>query len=388
MPRQLNEVLFLFEIKVMEQTSRIVFLDWLRMLAILAVIIVHCIEPFYYGGPEGLYIESLSDAYWVTFLNTPLRAAVPLFVLASSYLLVPVRTDMQTFFRRRLVRVFIPFLVWSVLYAVLPIPGSGGSIEALSNLKSLMFNFVMTSSGHMWFVYMLLGVYLLMPVISPWLEKVSKKDEKTFLWLWACTTLIPLIQPFAESATGSAFLWGECQWNAFGTFYYVSGFIGYVVLGHYMKVHAGEATWKKTLAYAIPLWIIGYAVAAGGFWYMIPDTDGYPVSSSYAAAFMMEAQRGFCTSGVMLQTVAYFLVLRKITCDGIFYRNIVLPISKLSYGMYLMHMFVLVPVFAWVKSWEVGTPLVIIISAVITYILCAVLTRLLAFLPKSKYLVG
>lgn len=375
-------------VKCMENLSRIVFLDWLRAIACFMVILVHCIEPFYYGGPEGLYIASLSDALWITLLNTPLRAAVPLFVMASSYLLVPVRSNLRTFFAKRIVRVFIPFLVWSLLYAVFPIPGSGGSVDVFANLKSLLFNFVMTSSGHMWFIYMLIGVYLLMPMISPWLEKISRKEEKAFLWLWAFTTILPLLQPLAQKVTGSAYLWGECHWNTFGTFYYVSGFIGYVVLGHYMRVHASELSWKKILSYAVPFWIAGYAISAWGFWNMIPDGGGYPISSSYAAAFRMEAQRGFCTVGIMLQTVAYFLVIRKITYAGWFYRRIVLSISRLSYGMYLMHMFVLVPVFAWVQSWETSTPLVMIISAVLTYILCAVVARMIAFLPKNKYLIG
>lgn len=118
----------------MEQSCRVLFLDWLRLIACFMVILVHCIEPFYYGGTGGLYIDSQSDACWVTLLNTPLRAAVPLFVLASSYLLVPVKTDLKTFFKKRLMRVLIPFLIWSILYAVVPIPGSGGSVDVVGNL--------------------------------------------------------------------------------------------------------------------------------------------------------------------------------------------------------------------------------------------------------------
>lgn len=369
------------------ENKRIVFLDWLRVSACFMVILVHCIEPFYYGVPTGLYIASKSDALWVTLLNTPLRAAVPLFVMASSYLLVPVMTEFGTFFRKRLTRVLVPFLVWSVLYAVIPVPGTG-DVDAMGNLTTLLFNFVMTSSGHMWFVYMLLGIYLLMPVISPWLEKISAKDEKIFLWIWAFTTVLPLLHPLAQQVTGSEYLWGECQWNTFGTFYYVSGFIGYVVLGHYLKTHVGEVSWKKTLAYALPFWIVGYVVAAGGFWCMIPDAEAYPVSASYAEAFAMEARRGFCTVGIMLQTVAYFLVLRKITCDGWIYRKLVLPMSRLSYGIYLMHMFILSPVFAWVSSWTESTPVTMIASALITYALCAIIARMISFIPKSKYLIG
>lgn len=368
-------------------SNRVVFLDWLRFIACFMVMLVHCIEPFYLGGP-GTFIASEGDAFWVTFINSALRPAVPLFVLASSYLLFPVKTDTATFFKRRLVRVFVPFLIWTLLYIFIPPIGSGAAPDIAGGLKELPFNFVMTSSGHLWFVYMLLGVYLLMPLLSPWIEKVSKKEEKAFLYLWAFTTVLPLLRPVAEAVTGNANLWGECPWNPFGTFYYVSGFIGFLVLGHYIRTYAGEVSWKKTLAYAIPFWIIGYAVTAGGFWHFMPRQQGFPISAPYETAVLMETTWNFCTFGVMLQTVAYFLVIRKITASGWFYEHIVFPISKLSYGMYLMHMFALVPVFAWVKSWGIATPLVILISAAITYVICAVVARLLAFLPKSKYIVG
>ena len=103
----------------------------------------------------------------------------------------------------------------------------------------------------------------------------------------------------------------------------------------------------------------------------------------------MEAMTwGFCSFGVVLQTVAYFLLLRKITTEGAFYRRIVRPISGLSYGMYLMHMFILIPVFAWVKSWGMPTLAVMLLSAAVTYVICAVLTRLVALIPKSKYIIG
>ena len=367
----------------MKTTERLVFLDWLRFIACFMVILVHSIEPFYLGGEEGTYIASMGDAIWTTLINSALRPAVPLFVLASSYLLFPVRTDTASFFKRRFGRVLIPFLVWSVLYAVIPMYGS--EINVGLNFKTLALNFMM-HSGHLWFVYMLIGVYLLMPLISPWIEKVSQKEEKCFLFLWAFTTILPFFRPLASAVTGSPALWGECPWNEFGTFYYVSGFIGYLVLGHYVRTYVGEMSWKKVLLYAVPFWIIGYAVAAGGFWTVMPKD--FPVSAPYQTAVDMEITWNFCTFGVMMQTVAYFLVIRKIVSAGWFYNRVVLPISKLSYGMYLMHMFVLVPVFAWVRSWGIPTPCVILLSASFTFVICAVVARLIAFLPKSKYVRG
>lgn len=367
--------------------NRIVFLDWLRFIACFMVMLVHCIEPFYLGGPEGTYIASKGNALWVTLLNSALRPAVPLFVLASSYLLFPLKTDAGSFFRRRFVRVVIPFVIWSLLYAFVPMIGSGGEIDIAGNLKSLPFNFVMTSSGHLWFVYMLLGVYLLMPLLSPWIEKVSRKEERIFLYVWALTTILPLLRPVAQAITGSANLWGECPWNPYGTFYYISGYIGVIVLGHYIRTYAGDVSWKKTLSYAVPFWLVGYAVTAGGFWHFMPRESGFPISAPYETAVTMETTWNFCTFGVIMQTVAYFLVIRKFTSSGWFYRHIVLPISRLSYGMYLMHIFVLTPVFGWVSTWGIPTGCVIILSALMTYVICGLIARLLSFLPKSEYLV-
>ncbi len=371
----------------MENYNRIVFLDWLRVIACFMVILVHSIEPFYLGGPEGTYIASKANALWTTLVNSALRPAVPLFVLASSYLLFPLKTDTGTFFRRRMVRVLIPFIVWTVLYAVVPPIGSGAGIDAVGNLKSLIFNFLM-ASGHLWFVYMLLGVYLLMPLLSPWIEKVSRKEERAFLILWGFTTILPLLRPIAASVTGSANLWGECPWNEFGTFYYVSGFIGFLVLGHYFRKYIGDLSWKKTLAAAVPFWLIGYAVTAGGFWHLMPSELGFPLSAPYETAVEMETTWNFTTFGVMMQTVAYFLLIRKITASGWLYEHVILPVSKLSYGIYLMHMFVLTPVFSWINSTGITMPLVIFSSAAVTYVICSIIARLLAFLPKSKYIVG
>ncbi len=372
----------------MENGNRIVFLDWLRVIACFMVILVHCIEPFYLGGPEGTYISSKFNALWTTLVNSALRPAVPLFVLASSYLLFPLKTDTVTFFRKRFVRVLVPFLVWTLLYIFIPPLGSGAQPDVAGGLKALMFNFVMTSSGHLWFVYMLLGVYLLMPLLSPWIEKVSRKEERGFLILWAFTTALPLLRPVAEAVTGSPNLWGECPWNPYGTFYYVSGFIGFLVLGHYFRKYAGDVSWGRTLALAVPFWLIGYAVTAGGFWHFMPRELGFPLSAPYETAVEMETTWNFSTFGVMMQTVAYFLLIRKITAAGWIYDHLVLPVSKLSYGMYLMHMFVLIPVFAWINSTGWAMPYVIFSSAAVTFVICAVVARLLAFLPKSKYIVG
>ena len=108
-----------------------------------------------------------------------------------------------------------------------------------------------------------------MPLLSPWAEKVGKKELLVYLGIWLFTTLIPL---FRSWATGDASplvhgpsgipmpalypVWGEASWNVYGTFYYVSGFLGYLLLGLYFRRFAGEYSWKKTLALSVPSFLV------------------------------------------------------------------------------------------------------------------------------------
>ena len=131
----------------------------------------------------------------------------------------------------------MPFAIWSAVYATV-----WG--EPVENFRNLLLNFNY-SAGHLWFIYMLIGIYLLMPLLSPWAEKVEKKELLAYLGIWAFTTLIPLIRDWAAGGATTVIygpsglprqalypLWGEASWNAYGVFYYMSGFIGYLLLFH------------------------------------------------------------------------------------------------------------------------------------------------------------
>ena len=82
--------------------------------------------------------------------------------------------------------------------------------------------------------------------------------------VWAFTTIFPYLRGLwrhlygAPSFGAVPYLYGECPWNAFGTFQYVSGFFGYMLLGFWFRKFAGEIPRGRTLAAAPPLWGVGY----------------------------------------------------------------------------------------------------------------------------------
>ena len=171
----------------LKDENRVVWVDWMRVAACFMVFVVHATEPFYLGG-QGSQILTEADAYWASLFDSLVRACVPLFIVASSYLQFPLHYSSGEFLRRRTVRVLVPFLLWSAIYAFV----WGNPAENFQNLL-LNFNY---SAGHLWFVYMLIGVYLLMPLLSPWAEKVGKRELQVYLGIWAFTTIIPLLRDF------------------------------------------------------------------------------------------------------------------------------------------------------------------------------------------------
>ncbi len=385
--------------------KREIWIDWMRVAACFMVILVHSTEPFYLGGDGSLILNS-ADAFWSSFFDSFVRACVPLFVVASSFLQFPLHYETGEFFRRRAVRILIPFVVWLAVYAFV-----WG--EPVENFKSLLLNFNY-SAGHLWFVYMLIGVYLIMPLLSPWAEKVGKKELQVYLAIWLFTTFIPLIRDwvsseplaFAYGPTGIPRqalypLWGEASWNGYGLFYYMSGFIGYLLLGLYFRKFVGELSWGKTLAAALPAWLGGFAITFGGFLRRVYETSGgiFPASGIINDAVYWETTWCNDTIGVVLMTIAWILIFRKIKSEGGFYKKVLLPVSKAGYGIYLSHLLVLVPVAGAVRNWLGSgndgllgfwtTPVEILLSTVIAFIAVSAISVAVRSIPKiGKYIMG
>ena len=381
--------------------KREIWVDWLRVIACFMVMVVHSTEPFYLN--DGSLVLTPGDAFWASFFDSLVRCCVPLFAVASSYLLFPLRYSTGEFLRRRAVRVLIPLAIWSLVYAF----WWGNPAE---NLKGLLVNFNY-AAGHLWFVYMLLGVYLLMPLLSPWAEKVSRRELTVYLCIWLFTTTFPMLrdlldgghQAIVTGATGLPrqalySLWGEASWNSYGTFYYISGFIGYLLLGLYFRRFVGDLSWKKTLAISIPAFLAGFAITFGGFFRRLMATaaDIFPVQGPIDYAVQWEPTWTFDSTGVVLMTIGCILLLRKIKSDGAFYRRIVLPVSQASYGMYLAHMLVLAAYSSLFRN-SLGTggsalwvtPVEILLTAVCSYVTVVLAAVLVRRIPKvGKILMG
>lgn len=371
----------------METAKREIWVDWLRVLACFLVMVVHSSEPFYLNGYD-TFVLSRSDLMWASFIDSFSRMSVPLFVIASAYLLFPLRCSAGEFLRKRASRILIPFAIWSVIYAV-----SFGN--AWSNLSSLLLNFNFTAS-HLWFIYMLLGIYLMMPLLSPWAREVSRKELSVYIAMWLLATTLPLVRDLMSQGKVSFImgptyiprqaeypLWGECSWNAYGTFYYISGCIGYLFVSLYLRKFSKERNWGRTLSIALPLMLVGLAVVEGGYLAKTLAMCGgeFPAKGSWGDTIWIETTWHNDTFGVALMTIGAVMLIRKIKCDGWLYNKVILPVSKVSYGMYLMHLILLPHVSSMLRG-TMPTPLVIIVTAAVTFIITAMVSMVIRKIPK------
>ena len=382
--------------------QREVWLDFLRVTACFMVLVVHSTEPFYLGGEGGLILTP-TDAFWVAVFEGICRCCVPVFLIASSYLQFPLHYPAGEFFKRRAVRILVPMVIWTLVYAL-----AWG--EPVQNLKGLLLNFNY-AAGHLWFVYMLVGIYLLMPLLSPWAEKVSRRELSIYLGIWVFTTFIPLIRsavggeaPLIQAADGLPAaalypLWGEASWNPFGTFYYVSGFVGYLLWGLYIRKFMENTPRVARLGWV--MFLLGFLSIVSGLLFQFSETPGgFPLSGNLALAVHWEAPILFCGFPVLLAALGLVLVFRRIDGgESFFYRRIILPLSQAGYGMYLIHMLVLAPVVGFFRDWlglgaqgVLGvwtTPVQILASALCSFVVVGFAAVVLQRIPRvGKYLMG
>ncbi|MBD1394490.1 acyltransferase [Mucilaginibacter glaciei] len=345
------------------------YLNVLRIFACLMVLAVHSGEFFYIGASNAIVRE---NHVWVNNYGSFMRACVPLFVMISGYLLLPIKEEPNVFYKKRFSRILIPFLIWSCMYAIVPyLLGNNTLSQLWHNLYIIPLSFS-DNAGHLWFLYMLIGIYLFIPVISPWVQSASKQFKQFFLLLWIITLFIPYIKTIQPD------LWGEVFWNKFPAGYYFSGYIGYLVLGHYLKAYV-KLSKAAALSIGLAMVITGYAITHMVFDHQLPFAKSLPE---------LELSWAFPTINVALMAIGLFLMFSLISFKSAVTESLIAKVSGLTYGMYLAHILVLNQLFPIINNWLHDVVLVIPVLAICTFLVTYVLIKLLSYLPGSKYIVG
>jgi surface polysaccharide O-acyltransferase-like enzyme len=234
----------------MQPTSsqRVFYLDLLRLLATVAVIFLHV------ATSEFSVFPIRTDWYIALIYDSLSRWCVPVFVMISGALFLNQAKTIsyRSVFSKYVSRLLIAYLFWTVIYFVWALYFyygfhiSGREDFSVKNVLQAPFNF------HLWFLPMLMGVYLLIPI----LKKVAqdKKLMQYALAIWLVYIIFGFLQ-FLEVFKMAKYYYPLFNKND------IVGFAGYSLLGYCLSQQSLPKG-KRMIVYL--LGIIGLAVAIVG----------------------------------------------------------------------------------------------------------------------------
>lgn len=367
--------------------QRVGWVDLLRIVACLMMVISHCCDPFV-AQLDNNRAEFLTGA----LTGSMMRACVPLFTMLTGMLLLPVRMELGAFYRKRVGRILAALIFWSLVMPVLYYfyfqlvqtsspciaPEQFSWSATLPKLWSFVANFTYDTTP-LWYLYMLVGLYLIMPILSAWLEKATKRELHILLGIWGFTLLMPYLRAAAPligytGNGGNMGLFGVCEWNEFGMFHYVSGFAGYLLLAYYLTKYPPAWSLRKTLAICIPTFAVGYTITACGFLLMQHHFPG-----NYAK---LEIVWYFSGINVALMTASLFMIGQKLTIRSSARLS---RVAGTMFGVYLCHFIFVQEAYDLVGGITALPPLVrILLMAVITFGASYLSVRILLWIPYTR----
>ena len=291
--------------------------------------------------------------------------------MMTGLLLLPVKKQpLGVFYKKRIYRVLFPFLIWSVLYNMFPwftgVLGLDKSIigqffcyvqgnesqalgDSLTDVMRILINFSFKET-HMWYIYLIIGLYLYMPFFSGWIDGADKKTKRTYLLIWFIALFLPYLSEYV-----SHYIWGTSTWNEFGMLYYFAGFNGYLLLGHYVK-KGNDWSILKTSLICVILFALGYYVTYTGF--------SAAAANPAHTESDLELFFTFCSPNVACMTLAVFLILQKVTIKNETLIRALANMTKCGFGIYMVHYFIVGPFFLLIGPSSIPIPLQVPLMAV------------------------
>lgn len=191
-------------------------LDRLKVIGAFTVVLLH--------GSADVVITSPNihcSMWWAgNLFDSMCRWSVPIFVMVSGALLLEqsTRTTIASFYRRRIGRLLTPLIFWSLFYIIYD------HFDTHSDQASIIFNNIVhgTPYYHLWYLYMLLGLYFITPFIGRALTAISKGEQVILIGAILVISSIETTLNVLNDSTPPTFLSSFIP------------FTGYLIAGHYL----------------------------------------------------------------------------------------------------------------------------------------------------------
>lgn len=349
---------------IMEKQPKIYWADNLRVLATLSVIVLHVSADILYN-----YGVLPNTTWWAgNIFDGITRYCVPIFLMLTGALLFRRDHEIGDFLKNKFLRIVIPFLFWSLIYITYNLNtmiSNGTQMSFGEKLKWALMQLKSGSSYHFWYIYLIIGVYLFIPILGKWIRNATEKDMLYFLIVWF--SVMMLKQPYIAVLDVTPII----------DFTYFSGYLGYLVLGYYLSIKDFKS---KLFRNIVPLVLIalGMGITIFGTYYLT-DLEG-----KFSEVFY-----GYLSPNVMIFAIGVFMVFKNHNKVNAKVAPVIQFVSKYSYGIYLSHVLVLTLLAKEGISAYAYDPIIAIpVTALSCFVISLAVIFILNKIPFGKYFAG
>ena len=338
-------------------TKRQITYDLMRIIAILAVITIHVSAENWY--------QPTVDNYWLinNFINSLAHPwAVPLFISISGALLLKKDLDYKTIFKKYIPRILLCLIVWHFVYYFFGTP-KFTMANFLNGLKELANG---NSFSHLWYLYFVLGLYLILPFIS---KLVKALDKKYLLILIIITAFIGIVIPTIKSIT--KFDLGIYT-ETYQIFFFDEMFT-YLLLGYYLS----EYKIKNNKA-IIGISLLAIILLVLNAWYGNHISIIKNATISYASTYNIVA----IPMVIAITSIIYKLFSNKES-------KLITTLGELTFGTYLIHFMIIKGLTKYHITANIINPIfgniiLIIGVAIVAYLISFIISKI----PYVRKIIG
>jgi len=324
------------------EKKRLVYIDVISFFAMLMVVLAHSAAALLGKRSDSLNWQVANSLVVVT------EVAVPLFFMISgSTILNSEKTySLKYLFKHRLVRILLPFIIWSVISAII----NGMINNHLKNdpLENILLMYHRPVLIAYWFIYPLIALYLLSPLLKAMVSRVDDGMLTYLLTLWLIANII--LPEVVRSTPHDLGMYFDAYPNGRVI---VSQSIGYFILGY--RVTRGKHR-------RINPWLNSFLMIV---------LMGINIAISFIA---MDKQYRYLNIlfviNIPIIAILIYLALRSLEPHyPRWFAWVIEKIAPLTYGIYLVHGITILTVQQFVKyanygyifAWSLGISLVIVL---------------------------
>lgn len=340
-------------------------IPWIHLLRVIACLMVVCLHCQTMASSS--FILDVWAKQFDVIVSLVTKPCVPLFFMITGYLILPYKNedDIFGFYKKRILRVLYPLLIWGVIYAILPyFLGICSKSQMLSELILSPIKAPHYIGGILWYLFILIGIYLAIPFLSNRIYS-NKKILKLWLGIWFVTSIIFILKQYEPE------LLGENKWeDNFDLTIYFSGYMGYLLMGYYLH----RFSWHIERNYRFVDDRILLVIL---------------ILINLVINRKLQIDKSFLSVGTVMLSIFVFMLFMRVNMKpfGGLYRGVV-ELSRMSFGIYLSHMFVLHSITKHVFEYMGSGIIVQILVMALTFIGAYILTKCISFLPWKKYIIG